>query len=367
MRLGRCVSFLIVALFLSSIAVGADDSQKRHDLDALLARANAANLRSHGPGSFHLRLELHAEHITAKPLDGTYDEVWTGSDAWRREIAFPEFKQVEVGDKDGRWVDRSIDFRPHPVYLIARLLDSLMAPAPRPDEKVIKVHKEKKDGTELQCADLGTGPAHHTLCFDDLGRLFSSEYPDLRMEYRDYQKFGDAMFPRKLGVYENRERVLEVNVAELGLASDKLAQFAGRSTSAFQLAPCERWVPGVPVKKVAPQYPERARMARVQGAVRLYALLAADGAVQRVKVLQSAGAILDQAAAEAVGQWVYLPTDCGSGRPLPTEIEVWVNFTLYLQARATIHTTPAQKLALTAIESASPEIAPQLMRSYALP
>ena len=328
MRSERCLSFFIVALFLTAIAVGSDDSQRRQDLDALLAKASKANLRSQGSASFHLRLELHAEHITAKPLDGTYDEVWTAPDAWRRETAFPEFKQVEVGDKDGRWVDRSLDFRPHPVYLIARLLDSLMAPAARPDDKVIKVHKEKKDGIELQCAELGTGPADHTLCFDDLGRLFSSDYHALRMEYRDYQKFGDAMFPRKLGVYENRERVLDVNVAELGLAVDKLAQFAGRSASAFQLASCERWVPGVPVKKVPPQYPQSARMGRVQGVVVLYALVAADGAVQRVKVLQSAGAILDQAAAGAVGQWVYSPTDCGSGRRLPTEIEVWVSFAL---------------------------------------
>jgi hypothetical protein len=75
------VTLVTVPLWLSSIAIGADDSQKKHDLDALLAKASVANLRSKGSPAFHLRLELHAEHITAKPVDGTYDEVWSAPDA----------------------------------------------------------------------------------------------------------------------------------------------------------------------------------------------------------------------------------------------------------------------------------------------
>jgi len=126
----RYFVFLVtLALFLSSRVLRADDVQKRQELDALLVKASAANLQANGSPPFHLRLELHAEHITAKPLDGTYDEVWRTRDSWRREINFPNFKQVEVGDQDGRWVDRNVDFRPHAVYLVSELLDSLMAPA----------------------------------------------------------------------------------------------------------------------------------------------------------------------------------------------------------------------------------------------
>lgn|ERR1017187_73236 len=322
------VVLLMVGLWLSSFAVAADDLDKRHELDALLAKANAANLGSSGSPAFHLRLQLHAEHITARPIDGTYDEVWSAPDAWRRETAFPEFKQLETGDQDGRWVDRSLDFRPHPVYLVARLLDSLMAPVAPADEKVLKLHLEKKEGMKLQCADLGTGPAHHTLCFDERGLLFSSEYASFQAEYHDYQKFGEAMFPRKLSVYQNRERVLEINVAELSTPSEKLTQFPRRAASALQLTPCERWEAGLPVKKVAPQYPEEARRNHLQGTVLLYALVSADGTVQKVRLLQGAGATLDQAAAEAVAHWVYAPTDCGGKRSLAVEIEVQVNFAL---------------------------------------
>lgn len=326
--LPRNSAAFLAVLLLSSVAIAASDAQKRHDLDVLLARARVANLRANGSPAFHLRLDIHAEHITRIRIDGTFDEVWMAPDAWRRETVFPEFKQVEVGDKDGRWVDRNLDFRPRTVYLVARLLDSLTLAEPMPEERVIKVHREKKDGMVLQCAELGAGPAHWTMCFDELGLLSSYEFQATRMEYHDYQKFGDAIFPHLLRVYENGERILEVSVAELGPPADSQTQIPHHSTAAMELAPCERWTPGIPVKRVAPEYPEEARRAHAQGTVVMYALLSADGAVQRVKVLQTAGPVLDEAALRAVRQWVYSPTDCGSGHPMPVEIEIWTNFTL---------------------------------------
>ncbi len=173
-------SYPTLVLLFSSIAVQADDSNARRELDGLLAKASVANLRSQGASAFHLRLNLHAERITTEPLDGTYEETWSASDPWRREITSPDFKQLEVRNKDSRWVDRNLDFRPQPGYLVIRLLDSLMSPAVLPDEKLNRLHKEKKDGAELQCADLGTGPGHNTLYFDESGKLLSIEYPTLQ-------------------------------------------------------------------------------------------------------------------------------------------------------------------------------------------
>lgn len=136
------------------------------------------------------------------------------------------------------------------------------------------------------------------------------------------------MFPRKLRVYEDRERVLEIDVVEFSPASDSPTQSRRRSASAFQVAPCKRSGPVVPLNKIAPEYPEVAKMSRVQGRVLLYAFLSDEGKVQKAEVIRSAGTALDQAAMHAVQQWVYPPTDCGSGHPLPTEIEVQVNFVL---------------------------------------
>ncbi len=323
----RSYFILSLSLLLASVVVHADDSQKRQELDALLAKAKVTNLRTERSSGFRLRLEIHAEHISAKPLDGTYDEIWNAPDAWYREIVFPGLKQDELRDKDGRWVDRNLDFEPQLIYLLARLLDSLSLPSPAADEKVTRIYKDKKEGTELKCAELGQGPAHQKLCFDENGLVFSIEYPMLRMEYRDYQKFGQATFPRMLRVYDDGERVLDVRVTELSAVSENATHFP-RSPSALQLAACERRVPDPPLKKVPPHYPEKARRERVQGTVVLYALLAPDGSVRKLKVLRSPGPDLDRAATEAVAQWIYRPLDCGGGSNLPTEIEILVNFAL---------------------------------------
>jgi protein TonB len=60
------------------------------------------------------------------------------------------------------------------------------------------------------------------------------------------------------------------------------------------------------IKKVDPEYPEAARQAKVEGIVILEATIDGDGKVQSVKVLRSVPE-LDQAALDAVKQWVYEP------------------------------------------------------------
>jgi protein TonB len=80
------------------------------------------------------------------------------------------------------------------------------------------------------------------------------------------------------------------------------------------------------LKHVAPEYPEMARQARVQGVVILEAVLSAEGRVQEAKVLRSVP-LLDQAALDAVRQWVYGPTLVG-GVPVPVVLTVTVTFNI---------------------------------------
>src|SRR5262249_15437009 len=80
------------------------------------------------------------------------------------------------------------------------------------------------------------------------------------------------------------------------------------------------------VKKVNPVYPAIAQSARVQGVVIIEATIGPTGAVQDAKVLRSIP-LLDQAALDAVKQWVYTPTLL-NGVPVPVIMTVTVNFTL---------------------------------------
>ncbi|MES1260118.1 MAG: TonB family protein [Acidobacteriota bacterium] len=75
-----------------------------------------------------------------------------------------------------------------------------------------------------------------------------------------------------------------------------------------------------------PQYPQLARAARVQGTVRLTAVVAADGVIKNLRVISGAP-LLIRAALEAVQQWRYQPTLL-NGAAVEVITEIDVNFTL---------------------------------------
>jgi TonB family protein len=80
------------------------------------------------------------------------------------------------------------------------------------------------------------------------------------------------------------------------------------------------------VSKVPPVYPELAKSARVQGVVRLAAVIGKDGTMQELHVLEGPP-LLVQAAMDAVKQWTYRPTML-NGEPISVETTIEVNFTL---------------------------------------
>jgi protein TonB len=75
-----------------------------------------------------------------------------------------------------------------------------------------------------------------------------------------------------------------------------------------------------------PEYPPLAKMARIQGTVRLEAVISRDGTIQDLKVLNG-HPLLVKSALEAVQRWRYQPTLL-NGEPVEVITEVDVNFTL---------------------------------------
>ncbi len=78
--------------------------------------------------------------------------------------------------------------------------------------------------------------------------------------------------------------------------------------------------------RVQPTYPSAARAARIQGEVRMRAIISKTGAIENLTVL-SGHAMLVTAAAEAVRQWRYRPYML-NGEPVEVETEITVNFVL---------------------------------------
>lgn len=96
---------------------------------------------------------------------------------------------------------------------------------------------------------------------------------------------------------------------------------AGRSDEALAAV-------GVPVRlrRVDPIYPEEAKKAGIEGTVVLGATINGNGQVTDVKVLESVPG-LDQAAIDALKQWLYAPVRVGS-QPVTYTFTVSVRFSL---------------------------------------
>jgi TonB family protein len=107
-----------------------------------------------------------------------------------------------------------------------------------------------------------------------------------------------------------------------GVASEEeLAEFAKGAVKAEG-----HFAPPKLVKFVEPVYPEIARVAQVEGVVVLSARTDINGRVENIKVLRSVP-LLDQAAIDAVRQWVYEP-GLVKGKPMPFVFTLTVQFRL---------------------------------------
>jgi len=80
------------------------------------------------------------------------------------------------------------------------------------------------------------------------------------------------------------------------------------------------------VRQPHPVYPPLAKQARIQGTVKLTAIISKDGTIQHLEVI-SGHPLLVPSALEAVKQWVYQPTLL-NGEPVEVITQIDVNFTL---------------------------------------
>jgi len=114
-------------------------------------------------------------------------------------------------------------------------------------------------------------------------------------------------------------------------AAETLAEIARpvvirSATSAKSLAISGGVLASKLLKQVVPTYPAVARQARIAGTVHLLGIIARDGRVRDLKVLDGPP-MLRAAAHDAVSQWVYRPTYL-NGQPVEVEAPIEVNFRL---------------------------------------
>jgi TonB family protein len=87
-------------------------------------------------------------------------------------------------------------------------------------------------------------------------------------------------------------------------------------------------VPPVLVSRIEPVYPEYARKMHQEGVVVLQAVIDSSGLVVNLRVVKSAGEMLDSAAIAAVEKWIYRPATL-NGRTVNVYLSVSVDFKLH--------------------------------------
>jgi TonB family protein len=133
--------------------------------------------------------------------------------------------------------------------------------------------------------------------------------------------------PTTIRVSDQGQVRVEVRIGKLtdpGSVNDNLFT---HPIHAQEWATCEKPIHETYAAKVPPSYPEHERQSHHEGTVVMYDIIAADGSIEMLKVIESAGPLFDEAAMNAVRQWKYNPAVC-DGVPIRKESEVQVNFAL---------------------------------------
>ena len=86
-------------------------------------------------------------------------------------------------------------------------------------------------------------------------------------------------------------------------------------------------LPPAPITRVEPGYSEEARLAKLQGTVKIALIVDAEGNPKDPVVIGSLGLGLDEKAVEAVKQWKFRPATVG-GKPVAAKVTIEVNFRL---------------------------------------
>lgn len=127
-----------------------------------------------------------------------------------------------------------------------------------------------------------------------------------------------------LGVEESVRYDAEYLRMIYGEAGPSLPDSEGESVATVAIMSARELLPPKLIKEAPPKYPFSALRSKIQGTVVIKAILGIDGHVSDTTILKSIPA-LDEAATEAVRNWVYEPFLL-EGRPYPYVLTVTMDF-----------------------------------------
>jgi TonB family protein len=319
---------LFVGLLLPS-SIYAKEKAEEQGRPLRKAAADHSLLHAESTSPFKLGLSFTMHGSKSRQIQGTYTWLVSDTGSWRKELSFSDYTDLEVGRGSTVWIKRSRTFQPLQAIWLEGVFSNYQY-LNSSDDTIDKYFTTSEHHTELRCLDLFRDKKPHTLCFDSQGNLARADVKelDIRYEYSDYRPAGQKSVPYKVVLKRKGEVVLDGTIESLPADAKTDQPLFEPPAGALKRDGCLR--PTLPriARKVVPEYPMGARNTQQQGTVTMYALIASDGTVRNLSLIQTAGETLDNASLNAVRNWQYEPAKCGIV-PIDFDTVISVNFPLH--------------------------------------
>jgi TonB family protein len=324
-----------VLISISSLASDKPDQQETiKTIQDAVSKTNIFALPS-----FQMKAKVQIE-TQGKRVDGTYQLLWNGPDQWKEEIRFPEYTETQVGGKGTVWIQRSTDFLPLRIYQLHAALGfgtgvarlgieqdgSFVQPNLIDKDHIQKVSKRTEGGVKRICFEYENAlKRSEEVCLDDTTNTLirSSSYVDSNLQ----PVAGGKAYPRSLSFVQDGGTLAKIEISEISSPAEFPAgSFVPPAGSSSENG-CMNPAPFRLVRKVSPEYPQRAKAQRVQGVVALDVRVGVDGVPKIGRMVNHSDPDLERASTEGVKQWRYEPATC-NGKPVEVETVVQVSYTL---------------------------------------
>lgn len=290
--------------------------------------------------AWHLKATYEVFGPDGKLTDtGTYEEWRLNANQYRIALHSPSISAEEFGTDHGVFRTGEQGWPRKPLSSISAMIAQPVAPPVNPEKTRLENYERTFGSTKVPCTALIASGTTQTVenaegyCFSTTNavllyatkrdRLFQTLFQEIGLVHGHY-------FAHDMQLLLEGKPWLKVHIDQLeGLGTtgkQALTVPDGATPVTRRVSGTGDITAGRLVKKAVPQYPLAAKQQGVQGTVILDGVINTEGHVQQIQVL-AGPPMLQQAAIDAVKQWVYTPYLL-AGKPVEVETEINVVFAL---------------------------------------
>ena len=317
MKSSRIVTFLA---FVFSPGIFAQGEARTEANRIFLRGAELSDLRAESTQAFELHAHIEIIGTNGKSQDGTYLLLWASRNRWHEEINLAGYRRIRFGDVGKYWQVRNTDYEFEAIHELDEML-RFVSSLRRLSEPRGRIKHNKLEGKPISCVESSSAE----FCFDDSeGTLIREQWRGGKFSarsYENYKSFGMVRFPQTIRTFGGGKPIITFAVDTLVPLPQIAASVFAPPARAESWETCSKPTFPLLTNRELPRYP----MIQIAGTVKLYGVIAPDGTLQNLKVLDSPNSDLSASAVEAVQRWRFQPATC-SDTPLRTETEIDVRF-----------------------------------------